>query len=172
MNLNETQKAAVTAWIADGLKLSEIQNRLGKEHSLSLTYIEVRFLVDDLKLVPKDPPAPPVVEPKASLAPAAAPATATPPSEPVPDVPADAGAAPSGAAPAGGSVKLTVDKVTRTGTLVSGEVTFSDGMKAVWYLDQAGRLGVVADQKGYKPSPADVQQFQLALESEMAKLGY
>ncbi len=173
MNLNDSQKAAVARWIADGLKLAEIQSRLAKELGAHLTYMEVRFLVDDLKLVPKDPPAP--VEPKSPLDPAAAPKAASAPAPAASqETPHESEAVPApatGQAPAG-NVTLTVDAVTRPGTLVSGTVTFSDGMKAVWYLDQFGRLGVVADKKGYKPSQADVQKFQIQLEAEMAKLGY
>ena len=56
-------------------------------------------------------------------------------------------------------------------TLVSGGVTFSDGQRADWYLDQAGRLGVSPAQQGYKPSATDVQQFQIALQDELAKMG-
>ena len=48
----------------------------------------------------------------------------------------------------------------------------SDGQLADWYLDQMGRLGVAPRQQGYKPSAVDVQDFQLALQQEMAKLGY
>jgi hypothetical protein len=65
-----------------------------------------------------------------------------------------------------------VDQLTKPGTMISGKVTFSDGQIADWYLDQTGRLGVVPAQQGYKPSPADVQQFQIALQQEVAKLGY
>jgi len=69
-------------------------------------------------------------------------------------------------------VSVSVDQITRPGAIVSGKVTFSDGQIADWYLDQTGRLGVVAKQTGYKPSAADVQDFQLALQQEVAKLGY
>ncbi len=60
MNLDDAQKRQVSAWIHAGLKLSEIQSRLAAELGVRLTYMEVRLLVDDLKLVPKDvePPAP------------------------------------------------------------------------------------------------------------------
>ena len=54
MNLDDAQKKKVTEWIAQGLKLSEIQKRLGDELGLRLTYMEARLLVDDLKLMPKD----------------------------------------------------------------------------------------------------------------------
>jgi hypothetical protein len=72
--------------------------------------------------------------------------------------------------PASG-VSVGVDQVTRPGALVSGKVTFSDGQQGEWYLDQTGRLGVAPKQQGYKPSPADVQAFQLALQDELAKMG-
>ena len=74
--------------------------------------------------------------------------------------------------PPASKVVVTVDQITRPGAIVSGKVAFSDGQLADWYLDQAGRLGVVPKQQGYKPSAADVQDFQLALQQEVAKLGY
>ena len=74
MNLDEAQRSKVAEWIAQGLKLAEIQNRLIAELKVTLTYMEVRVCVDDLKLTPKDPePAKPVESPlTASAAPAAA----------------------------------------------------------------------------------------------------
>ena len=54
MNLDEAQRAKVSQWITEGLKLSDIQNRLASEFNLRLTYMDVRFLVDDLKLTPRD----------------------------------------------------------------------------------------------------------------------
>ncbi len=157
MNLNETQRQTVTGWVADGLKISEVQNRLAAELGVRLTYMEVRLLVDDLKLKLKDPEVP------QSVAPAA-----------LPNPPIESPAATTAPLPpetAAGNVSLSVDQLARPGALVSGKVTFSDGMIADWYLDQSGRLGVVPQQQGYKPSAADVQQFQLALEREMTKMG-
>jgi hypothetical protein len=160
MNLNEAQQKTVSEWIAAGAKLSEVQTRLAKEFGLSLTYMEVRFLVDDLKLRLQDP------EPPKPATPIPAPGPAPLPTTPVP--PEEAEVLP----PAGGQVSVTVDQIARPGALVSGGLTFSDGMKADWYLDQTGRLGLIAKQQGYKPTQADVQQFQMALEREMAKLGF
>ena len=153
MKLDEAQRITVAKWIADGAKLSEIQNRLATEFGLKLTYMEARFLVDDLKLTPKDPEPPKVVAPPIA---AATPLTTQPVSP----------------APAGGSVAVTVDHITKPGTAISGTVAFSDGQLADWYLDQTGRLGVVPKQVGYKPTAEDVKDFQLALQQEVAKLGY
>ena len=162
MSLNDAQRKQVAAWVADGLKLSEIQTRLASELGVGLTYMEVRLLVDDLKLTPKDP------DPPKPAAPIAAPDTLAKAPE-APDEAAPGPAAPPGAA---GNVSITVAKLARPGALVSGNVTFSDGITAEWYLDQTGRLGVIPKQQGYKPLAADVQQFQMALESELAKLGF
>ena len=71
----------------------------------------------------------------------------------------------------GKGVSLTVDQIARPGTVVSGKVTFSDGTNADWYLDQTGRLGIVPTKQGYRPPAGDVQEFQLALQNELAKLG-
>lgn len=154
MNLTEEQRQRVTAWILQGAKLSEVQTRLQSEFGVKLTYMETRFLVDDLKLTPKDPEPPKV---------------ATPPPEPKKPVeekksPADA--------PKTGGVSVSVDQLTRPGSVVSGKVTFSDGQGADWYLDQMGRLGVAPKQQGYKPSAPDVQKFQAALQDELARLGF
>lgn len=156
MNLDEAQRQQVAAWIAAGAKLSEIQTRLMSEFGQKLTYMEVRFLVDDLKLTPKDPEPPKVVAP-----PAADPAKLAAEKQP----------APEGTLPASG-VSVSVDQLTRPGAMISGKVTFSDGQLADWYLDQTGRLGVVPKVAGYKPSAADVQDFQAALQQEIAKLGF
>jgi len=157
MNLDEVQRKKVSAWIAEGLKLSEIQSRLAKESSIALTYMEVRLLVDDLKLVPKDAERPKATASTGLQAPAAPP---TPASQP-----ADSPKAARG-------VAVTVDQLARPGALVSGKVTFSDGQSCDWYLDQNGRLGVVPKQAGYKPPAGDMPQFQTALENELARIGF
>jgi hypothetical protein len=164
MQLTDEQKQKVTAWIGDGMKLSDIQNRLAEEFEVRLTYMDVRLLVDDLKVMPKDPPEPP--KPPAA-----------PEEPPVPVPPAAAEAPPLAgpdetAAPPGGKVSLTVDTLARPGTIVSGKVTFSDGKSAAWYLDQMGRLGVSPDEQGYRPPMGDVEDFQAQLDRELQKLGF
>ena len=157
MNLDEAQRQRVTAWILQGAKLSEIQTRLASELNLKLTYMEVRLLVDDLKLTPKDPEPPKVIAPARRSA---------------PNRRRRKTAAGAATVAATGGVSVTVDQLARPGAIVSGKVTFSDGQQADWYLDQTGRLGVVPKQPGYKPSAADVQQFQVALQSELARMGF
>jgi hypothetical protein len=161
MNLDEAQREKVSQWIAEGLKLSDIQNRLASEFGLRLTYMDVRFLVDDLKLTPKD-----VEPPKTATLGAAAANAPAPPGSANKKTPVAATPKPAG------GVSVQVDQLTRPGAVVSGKVTFSDGNTADWYLDQTGRLGLVAQQQGYRPPQADLQQFQTALDAELSKLGF
>lgn len=162
MTLTDAQKAEVAKWIQQGAKIAEVQTRLSSELGIRLTYMEVRFLVDDLKLKPVDPEPPKAPEPS--------PAAQAPVN--LPSAPPATAPEPTGQPPLGGSVSVTVDQIARPGALVSGKVTFSDGQKAAWTLDQMGRLGLAADQKGYRPTAADVEQFQLALQNELAKAGF
>jgi len=163
MQLTDEQKQKVTGWVAEGLKLSDIQTRVADEFGARLTYMDVRLLVDDLKVMPKDPepPKPPAATAESVVAgePAAAPGESL-------ISPDDA------AAPTGGKVSLTVDTLAKPGTIVSGKATFSDGKKAAWYLDQMGRLGVAPEEQGYRPPAGDVEEFQMLLDRELQKLGY
>ena len=156
MQLTDEQKQKVAIWMADGMKLSDIQGRLGEEFGLRLTYMDVRLLMDDLKLVPNDPPVP-VSEKVESTAPA-------------PEEPSALTADP--AAKLAGKISLAVDQIARPGAIVSGSVTFSDGKTASWYLDQQGRLGMVPGEQGYRPPEGEVEEFQAALDQQLAKLGY
>ena len=54
MNLTDIQKQKVAEWIQAGLKLSEIQGRIDTELGVRLTYMEVKLLLADLELKPKD----------------------------------------------------------------------------------------------------------------------
>jgi hypothetical protein len=55
MSLTPEQKTAVSAWVAAGDNLSAVQKKLIEQFKVSLTYRDVRFLVDDLNLELKDP---------------------------------------------------------------------------------------------------------------------
>jgi len=153
MNLDDEQRKKVAEWITQGLKLSEIQNRLISELGLQLTYMDVRLLVDDLKLTPKD-----IEPPKPTNLATQAPAMTANPSAKTASKP--------------GGVSISVDQIARPGAVVSGKVTFSDGNTADWHFDQAGRLGLLPQQTGYRPSAPDLQQFQAALDGELSKMGF
>lgn len=160
MTLDENQKQQVAQWVEEGLKLSEIQSRLASELGIKLTYMEVRFLVDDLHLTPKDSE-----PPRSQEESRATPEAAMPPKQSG----ALAGETDKGRSKSG--VSVSVDALMKPGALASGKVTFSDGNTAEWYLDQMGRLGLVPKTEGYRPSAADLQEFQVALEREITRAG-
>ncbi len=159
MTLSDEQSAALTRWVESGDSLSDIQKMLREEFSVNLTYMETRFLVDDLRLTLKSDPEPdPTPEPTPPAD--ALPADALPPDEILP---------PAGP---GGRVKVTLDQIARPDAVISGKVTFSDGQAAGWYLDQTGRLGLDADTPGYRPSEQDVIDFQNELQSLARTQGF
>jgi hypothetical protein len=156
--LTDIQKQTVAAWAKEGCGLSEIQKRLARDFQIAMTYMDVRFLVLDLGLQIKEPERKP--GPPPDLGAPAGRRGSQPPVE------ADALAAPAG------GLQVEVDRVTRPGTVVSGTVTFSDGVKATWALDQMGRLALDAGRRNYRPSEADVQAFQETLSQELQKHGF
>ena len=163
MNLDEGQRRKVAEWIEQGAKLSEIQTRIGKEFGISMTYMDVRFLIDDLKLKPKDAqPAAPVAIAPGKQAVSAAPAKTA----------AQAPTAPPEEQSVGGGVSVTVDQIARPSAVVSGRVTFSDGKGAAWLIDQMGRPGLIPDQQGYRPSQQDIAEFQTQLQDQLARMGF
>jgi hypothetical protein len=174
MKLDDTQTRQVAGWIEQGLSLSTIQDRLASEFGLRLTYLDLRLLLGDLQLKPKDQESSPSTsavlpgQPKPAQTPT--PARAAEPFEAEADLEGEALDEP---APAGGpgGVTVSIDQLTRPGALASGKVTFSDGKTADWFLDQMGRLGLVPKDKGHRPSQQDVLAFQAELQNELARLG-
>ena len=87
MSLTPEQKAAVSSWIASGDNLSAVQKKLREQFQVSMTYMDVRFLVDDLNLTLKDP-APKADASdvtKAKVAPSAKPGASSTPSAGTPE---------------------------------------------------------------------------------------
>lgn len=159
MNLNDAQQQTVRQWIQDGLKLSDIQKRIASEFDLRMTYMEVRFLMDDLKMTPKDQE-PPAKQPLGTLPDRGVAGAAQNPAAGIPEK------------PVGGGISVSVDHVTRPGAMVSGNVTFTDGHSAEWYLDQHGRLGLAPKTEGYRPSQQDLITFQSELQKELQRAGF
>lgn len=167
MNLDDNQKKQVAHWLDKGLKLAEVQKRLEEEFGLRLTYMEVKFLVSDLDLKPKDP------EPEKPAPPPEAAAEADQPTAEEPgDDPGDALPEDELPAPGTGGVKVAVDQLARPGAMISGKVTFANGKMCEWMLDQMGRLGVVPGADGYKPDALELREFQIALQGELQRMGF
>jgi hypothetical protein len=169
-DLTEAQRSAVRQWVEAGASLSDVQRRLKEEFGVSLTYMEVRLLTLDVGAQVKDKP-----EPKKTPAPPPAAAAADDAGDELADDALEDGA-PAAAAPAppagGASVSVSLDRLIRPGSMVSGDVTFSDGKKARWMLDQTGRLGLDGVPAGYRPAAEDVREFQVQLQKLLASKGY
>lgn len=176
MELSQQQREAVSQWISAGDSLAVVQRKLTNEFNVSMTYMQVRFLVDDLGLDLKSPEKPkpivPTPPPAATDTPVGLDAESDANSQPddgfADELADEFGATPSPAA----GVKVEVDRIVRPGAVVSGTVVFSDGKSANWSLDQSGRLMLDSSKTGYKPSQADIQSFQKELSAQLQRHGY
>jgi hypothetical protein len=166
MELTPQQEQAVRGWAQEGLGLAEIQKRLASEFGVSATYMDVRFLVLDLGVDIKEKPKRETANAGADLSAGGGLDVEDDPAGPAADVPGP------GEALGGGAVSVELDRVTKPGAVVSGRVTFSDGVSAGWFLDQLGRLGIEATTPGYKPSPGDVAAFQQELKNQLSARGF
>ena len=176
MTLTPEQKAAVSEWVAAGDNLYTIQKKLADQLKVSMTYMDVRFLVDDLNLQLKDPAPKVDASDVSKTAQAAKPAAekkgfidkakeklGLAPAEPAEDVPMEEGSVPHS------GVVVTVDKVSlNPSVMASGTVTFPDGVTGKWIVDMQGRPGLTEVSKpGYRPSPADAQAFMQELSQAL-----
>ncbi len=148
---SEEQKKEIARWVAEGMGLSELQKTLDAEFGIVMTYMDVRFLVDDLDLSLVD-----LEEP-------------TPEKDEAESV-EEASAELDGMESTGG-VQVEVDTVVPPGAMASGSVVFSDGISKSWTIDQFGRLGLSGGQEGYKPSDEDLMEFQRQLEASLRGKG-
>ena len=79
--------------------------------------------------------------------------------------PEESQGAPDAGEPQGeSSVKVSLSPIQRPGFFASGDVVFSDGVRAEWAVDQMGRLSLSPSQEGYKPSQQDIIEFQAQLQ--------
>lgn len=166
MELTEDQKQSVAQWVDEGCGLSEIQKRMSSELGVTLTYMDVRFLIIDLGLdlagdeeeeqedqPHEEPSLSEAVEPDGMSSPGGPEASGFPPED------------------FGGAVSVEVDRIMKPGALVSGTVSFSDGASGTWSVDQFGRLGLDMGSPDYKPSQDDLLAFQAKLKSALASRG-
>ena len=162
MKLTEEQLKSVAAWFAGGASLDEIQKRLVAEFGVHVTYFDLRMVVADL----------PQPE-EADVASESSDSSSTSESSESSDSSeySDSSESSEGE-PQAANVAVTVDALMIPGTMASGDVTFSDGVKGKWYLDQMGRLGLGGDlPQGYRPSPADGAMFQARLMEALRAKG-
>lgn len=155
MELNDQQKECIRNWAAEGCGLSEIQKRLKEEFGLSMTFMDLRFLVLDMDVNLKDKESKPEPRLDNDINPAEMPEETD-----------------SDSNTTGGSVSVTIDRVKKPGAIASGTVTFSDGVNATWSLDQLGRLALDAGRPDYMPDESDLQAFQMELQAQIQKQGF
>ncbi len=153
MALSEEQIKSVKEWIEEGLGIGDIQIHLQKKYSLHLTYMETRFALDDANLSPKAVIEAPKTQDKLSN-----------------QLDSTVVASKDNKMVNKGGVSVNVDPVTRPGALVNGSVTFSDGQKASWQLDNMGRISLKADVPGYRPNSEDLMQFQKEIQNQLEGL--
>ena len=135
--------------LAEGLSLSEIQERVNAEFKLKLTYMDIRILASGISGVDWK-----ARDPKAAAA---------KPEEKKEAADSDA-AESDAAAPAAGEGKTVVEisKLARPGVAISGSVRFGSGPTAEWFIDNTGRLGL-DNLQGGQPTQDDVRDFQREL---------
>ena len=153
MNLTEEQKQTVAQRLEEGDSIADIQKLINDDFGISMTYMEARFLLDDLNLDLK-PEEKPVQEESSDTMDSTMSGSSA-------ELVNEAGLV------SDGSVSVEVDRIKRPGAAMSGSVVFSDGMKATWMLDPYGRLALEPAQEDYQPSEDDLQDFQVELQKQL-----
>lgn len=148
MDLSKEQKEQLQSWITNGLSLPSIYKLISKEWKNHMTYMELKFAIDDLNLeFPKQIETAEEETKKEEL------------------IDLDIEKGPK-------KVTMEIDKIMRPGAIISGSVTFSDGMTASWQLDQRGRIAISPSTEAYHPSQEDIQEFEKQLQEALHKAGY
>jgi hypothetical protein len=158
-SLTDEQVARIREWAEAGDGVPEIQKKLREELDLRVTYLDTRFLLEDLKIELKPTPEP---EPeKADEADDDGDLDELGTDETV-----------DSTAEGSGGVTLTVDTVLRPGAIISGRADFGGGQTASWWLDQMGRLGLDASDPGFRPTEEQAIAFQKELRKVIQKSGF
>lgn len=139
-DLTEKQIEQIKVWASEGDQLADLQKKINTEFQLkpAITYLDTRFAIIDLGIEL-------VVEAE--------------PEEKKPE--------PKELTPLG-YVDATVDGIVRPGFLASGKVIFSDGMHALWGIDEMGRLKLDADEPSYQVDDEDMIAFQEILRDKLS----
>jgi len=175
MKLSEDQLKSVAAWFAGGASLDEIQKRLVAECGVHVTYFDLRMIVADLPQPEEKAEPESDAQPRASSGEDAGATSCAPPDGEEAEGSSSSSADEQDAdaqerVPPG--VTVECDAIMIPGTMASGDVEFSDGVKGKWYLDQMGRLGLGGDlPPGYRPSPEDAALFQARLMETLRAKG-
>jgi hypothetical protein len=148
MDLSKEQKEQLQSWITTGLSVPAIYKLISNEWKNPMTYMELKFAIDDLNLeFPKEIKIPEAEAKKEDL------------------IPLNGEEEPH-------KVTMEIDKIMRPGAIISGTVAFSDGMTGSWQLDQRGRIAISPATEAYHPSQEDIHEFEKQLQEALHKAGY
>lgn len=145
--LSPEQIQSIRNWAEEGLNLNAIQKKLHEELGIKPTFMDTRFLLQDLDIHLKHPEPAPQSGRKDELA----------------------GSAPA-PAPLLGKTQVTLDEVTPPHALMAGKVLFKSGARGVWDIDRTGRINWDATQG--EPTADDLREFETELQSAIrSRLG-
>ena len=155
MNRDEVKKI-VYENLQQGLSLSDIQKVLHDKGEI-ITFLDLRLLASELenldwkKLAGEKDTPPPEAKKKEAAGKAA-------PEDEEDVISGDKGEW-------SGGTKIEISKITRPGVALSGSATFASGVKADWFVDQMGRMGL--EKATGKPTPEDIKGFQEELQKQL-----
>ena len=159
-SLSDDQISTIKAWAESGDVLADIQRKMNDDMEIKVTYLETRFMLEDLKieLLPEPEPEPEEEDSTEEASPEAEDGEAA-------DDPADE------KIPTEDEAVVSIDKIQKPGALISGKVTFAGGLTTPWWLDQMGQLGMEPFDEDFKPSEAQLMSFQKELQAAIQKSG-
>jgi len=173
-------KRYIAEKVSAGVPLSKIQDMLGEEKGVRMTFMELRLIASELETLDWSKTEKELKpEPKAAAAQPKDAELSEDEELPLDDEPltdeeasldgedAAGDALPDDGAPTGTVVELS--KIVKPGMLAGGTVKFASGVTAGWFLDQYGRLGL--ENASGKPDAKDVEGFQLELQKLLSNKG-
>ena len=138
-------KQMLAELLAEGVSLSEAQNKINEQLEHKLTFMDIRIIASTLDVDWKKGDPHPVKNEEEKQ-------------EEEDTVSGDM---------AESSTVVEISKLVRPGMALSGSVKFASGSTADWYIDATGRLGL-ENLVGEKPTPEDIQQFQVELQKAVS----
>lgn len=135
--LSPEQIQSIRDWAEEGLDLNTIQKKLHDDLSLKLTFMDTRFLLQDLDINIKQ---------EESVAPPQEEATVT-----------------EAPAPLLGKTQVMVGEITPPHALMAGKVLFRSGAQGVWDIDRTGRINW--EPVMGEPNADDLREFEVELQA-------
>jgi len=139
-------KLLVSEHLNNGQSLSDIQKLLKNDHNIKMTFLDLRLLAAELEEIDWSKQKADIQADKEKK-----------------KAEEDKIKEKEQEATEVGKTVVKVDKVKRPGSMANGTVKFASGASAEWILDQTGRLAL--DNQCGEPTPDDVQEFQVELQS-------